>query len=267
MNNGNSKVRSAENHPQVVVSIVSHGHAAEVGRLLAELAALRSRLIARVVLTLNLPHEQAPGAPRSGWPFALQVLRNEKPLGFGANHNRALREATEDCVCVMNPDVNPLGRDPFTVLTSVAMSPGVGCAYPRQVDASGRPQDYARELPTPMALWRRRGLGRRERRVDWVNAACMVMPRRVWEAMGGFDETYYMYCEDVDLCLRMRLAGLALVRADACVQHAGQRASHRKLRHLAWHMAGLLRLWRSPVYARARAMAHDEQRADTMKRS
>ncbi|MHB1409853.1 MAG: hypothetical protein ACYCXC_09705 [Acidovorax defluvii] len=60
-----------------------------------------------------------------------------------------------------------------------------------------------------------------------------------------------MYCEDVDLCLRLRLAGLALVRAPVQVVHAGQRASHRRWAHLRWHVQSLLRLWRSPVYRQA----------------
>lgn len=78
--------------------------------------------------------------------------------------------------------------------------------------------------------------------MEWVNGACMVLPRTAWEAVDGFDEGYFMYCEDVDLCLRLRLAGLALVRAPAQVQHVGQRASRRALRPL-WCVRSLLRLW------------------------
>jgi len=61
--------------------------------------------------------------------------------------------------------------------------------------------------------------------------------------MGGFDERYFMYCEDVDLCLRLRLAGLRLVRAPVSVVHAGRGASRRSAVHLAWHVRSLLRLW------------------------
>jgi len=59
-----------------------------------------------------------------------------------------------------------------------------------------------------------------------------------------------MYCEDVDLCLRLRLAGWALVRVPVKVVHAGQRNSRRKWRHLRWHVVSLLRLWRSPAYGK-----------------
>ena len=239
--------------PALVVSVVSHGHGPLVQRLLHDLARLSAASVARVVLTHNLP-EPAPEAPPGGWPFVLQVLDNRVPAGFGTNHNRALALAPEPFVCVLNPDVELAGHDPFAALLHAAAQPGTGCAYPMQIDAQGAVQDSERALPTPAALWRRRALGQSEHRVDWVNAACLVLPQPVWHALGGFDEAYFMYCEDVDLCLRLRLAGLALVRAPAQVLHAGTRASHRRWSHLRWHVRSLLRLWRSPVYQQARRL-------------
>lgn len=237
----------------LVVSVVSHGHGALVNTLLADLARFSACSVQRVVLTLNLP-EPEPIVPVQGWPFTVQVRRNAAPLGFGANHNLALAGASEPFVCVLNPDAELNGSDPFAALVQAAALPGAGCAYPIQLNAQGQPQDSERELPTPGALWRRRVLGQRDARVDWVNAACLVVPTRVWQTLGGFDEAYFMYCEDVDLCLRLRLEGLQLVRAPAQILHAGQRASHRRWSHLQWHVRSLLRLWRSPAYRQARQL-------------
>ncbi|NMM77905.1 glycosyl transferase [Acidovorax sp. SRB_24] len=225
--------------------------------MLWELARLSSDTVSRVALTLNLP-EAEPVPPSGGWPFVLEVLRNAQPKGFGANHNRALACAAEPFVCVLNPDVELVEGDPFAVLVQAAAAPGMGCTYPLQIDAQGRPQDSERALPTPMGLWRRRVLHQPEARVDWVNAACLVLPTSAWGAVGGFDEAYFMYCEDVDLCLRLRLAGLALVRVSKRVLHAGERASHRRWAHLRWHLISLLHLWRSPVYRRARQLLRAE---------
>ena len=251
----------------LVVSVVSHGHLALVQSLLNDMAQFSAATVGRVVLTLNLP-EADPQAPPGGWPFVLQIVRNGHPLGYGANHNRALCGATEPFVCVLNPDVRWAGGDPLGPMVGAAAQLGVGCSYPAQYDDVGHLQDSERALPTPRALWRRRVLGAREMRVDWVNAACLVLPQSVWQALRGFDEAYFLYCEDVDLCLRLRLAGWALVRAHARVVHAGQRASHRRWQHLRWHVQSLLRLWRSPVYRMARQslLAHD-QGADTIGRS
>lgn len=234
----------------MVVSVVSHGHKLQVQALLNDLAQFSAATVSRVVLTLNLP-EAEPQAPSGGWPFVLHIMRNAHPLGFGANHNRALSGATEPFVCVLNPDVRWDGCDPFGPMVQAAARAGVGCSYPAQLDEARSWQDSERALPTPVALLRRRVLGQRDARVDWVNAACLVLPQPVWQRLAGFDEAYFMYCEDVDLCLRLRLAGLALVRAPTQVVHAGQRASHRRWAHLRWHVQSLLRLWRSPVYRQA----------------
>ncbi len=237
----------------LVVSVVSHGHGPLVQALLNDLARLSAETVGRVVLTQNLP-EAEPEAPADGWPFVFQIVKNAVPAGFGANHNRALAGAEESAVCVLNPDVGLGAGDPFALLVQAIWQPGAGCAYPVQLDEKGRLQDSERELPTPWALLRRRLLGRGESQVDWVNAACMVLPQPVWQAVGGFDEAYFMYCEDVDLCLRIRLLGRTLVRVPVRVVHAGQRASHRRWSHLRWHVRSLLRLWSSPVYAKARLL-------------
>jgi len=222
-----------------------------VQALLLQLARVSAASISRVVLTQNLP-EPAPVPPAGGWPFELLRVVNEVPLGFGANHNRALAHATEAFVCVLNPDVALLdGSDPFQALMTACGAPDIGGAYPVQIDAAGRVQASEREVPSPGALLRRRLLGRQEVRVDWVNAACLVLPSAVWQALNGFDERYFMYCEDVDLCLRLRLHGLHLARAPVQVLHAGQRASSRSLKHLGWHLRSLWRLWHSPVYHQA----------------
>ena len=242
----------------MVVSVVSHGHGPQVQALLWDLARLSAGTVRRVVLTQNLP-EPPPQPPEGGWPFALECRRNEKTAGFGTNHNRALAAATESLVCLLNPDVGLGGADPFAALARAAQAPGVGVAYPEQVDALGQCQDSERELPTPWSLWRRWACGAREQRVEWVNAACLVLPTPVWQQLGGFDEGYFLYCEDVDLCLRLRLAGLALVRAGVRVVHAGQRDSHRRWRHLLWHLRSLWRLWRSPVFARGRRLRGPSQ--------
>lgn len=240
---------------RLVVSIVSHGHGTVVTELLNDLKHFSAHTVHRVVLTLNKPGEvlSLPSGADGHWPFDLQVRRNASPLGFGENHNRALANADEDYVCVLNPDIR-LTNDPFAALVDCAARPGVGCAYPVQVDEQGRVQDSERALPTPVALWQRRALGQSEKRLDWVNGACLVLPASVWRQVRGFDERYFMYCEDVDLSLRIRLAGLDIVRAPAQLIHAAQRASGRSLSHLLWHVSSLLRLWTSSVYRQARRL-------------
>lgn len=233
--------------------------------LLEQLAALDAPRPARVLLTLNRPEPAlAAQVDAVRWPFELVLMENRVPLGFGANHNRAFvrdrdAAAPASAFAVVNPDVRLHGNPFAPLLRALAEAPTVGCAYPLQLDATGALQDHERRLPTPARLLRRalaRGLGRRPVEVaagqppDWVNAAFLLLRAEAYAPIHGFDESYHMYCEDVDLCLRLQLAGWRLQRVPgAVVEHAGQRASHRQPRHLAWHLRSLLRLWRSPVYA------------------
>lgn len=227
---------------QVTVSIVSHGHEAWLPGLLAQLAQTGAGIVARVVLTHNVPGAQALLLD-SSWPFELVQIRNDQAAGFGANHNRAFSHARTPLFCVLNPDVALQEPGIWQALAASAVDAGVGCAFPVLLNADGSIQDSIREAVTPWALIRRRVFGRREQRMDWVSAAFWVVPSAVFERLGGFDERYFMYCEDVDFCLRLQLAGLRLVRVPVHAVHPAQRHSHTRWRHLRWHVISLLRLW------------------------
>ena len=251
---------SSLNHRvNITVSIVSHGHGAEALALLDELSALASQDVRRVILTLNQAEPELAAAVRQRkLSYPLILVENASPLGFGANHNRAFARDAElgasEVFAVFNPDLHLRGNPLEGMVKALASTPSAGAVYPRQVDTAGAPSDSERLVPTPRRLLARYLGGRRREvvegdRPEWVNAACMLLRRQAYEQIGGFDEGYHMYCEDVDLCLRLQLAGWSLMRADdALVEHAAQRASHRNVRHLAWHVTSLCKLWGSAAY-------------------
>ena len=230
----------------MTVSIVSHGHEKLVAELLRQLAATGAGEIEQVVVTHNLPAPRSATAP-SDWPFTLTELFNPDPLGFGANHNRAFGHCTTDFFCVLNPDITLPDPSIWRALLQQARQPGVGCAYPRLLEPDGRPQQNEREAVTPLSLLRRHLLKAPPRRTDWASGAYWVVPAAAWRALGGFDERYFMYCEDADFCLRLQLAGWRLARADAAAGHAAAWASRRPGQAMGWHLRSLLRLWGSPV--------------------
>jgi N-acetylglucosaminyl-diphospho-decaprenol L-rhamnosyltransferase len=250
------------NQRKWTVSIVSHGHGKMVCDLLEAVANYDSTLIAKVIITINSPvidrdliAFQATTKSRT-LPFELIWLNNLKPAGFGPNHNNAFKLCETEYFGVLNPDIQ-LESSNFANLL-MALEPSViGLAYPAQRSAGNHELDYARALVTPLALLRkyasqmmgkRELAGSKEKRVDWVSGSFMGFKTSVFRSIGGFDERYFMYCEDVDICLRLQLAGYKLARADASVVHHTQRQTLKNPQHLTWHIKSLLRLWNSDSY-------------------
>ncbi|GAB4396834.1 MAG: hypothetical protein OHK0048_02930 [Rhodoferax sp.] len=245
--------------PTLSISVVSHGQMGLVSALLQDLARCRRESDFELILTLNVPEPEIPN-PKD-WPFALRIVQNPRPLGFGANHNQALRRAQGDYFCVLNPDIR-LPTNPWPALLAALQREPLGVLAPLVLNAHGTVEDSVRRYPTPARLWaklrgRRSGpdytLNTALTRVDWVGGMFMVIPRSAYERVGGFDEGYFLYYEDVDLCARMNLAGLGVgVLREAQVIHNAQRASHRHWAYLRRHVGSLLRYLRSDVYRQLR---------------
>ena len=248
--------------PTVTVSVVSHGHGDQVMQLLCKLHGLCLLHVGHVVLTINVPEPTLVAEVKARqWGFELTILQNLQPKGFGANHNAAFGHSRRDYFCVINPDID-FDADPFTDLILKLADPLAGCSFPVQVDAAGRLQDHARSVPSPVALLERYNPFGGARQVqppsspDWVNGAFMLFRSRVFMHLGGFDERYFMYCEDVDICLRLQLAGYGLSHSDVKVTHAAHRSSRVNARHLAWHVVSLLRLWTGGPYRHFARIRH-----------
>jgi len=77
---------------------------------------------------------------------------------------------------------------------------------------------------------------------DWVAGMFMLFRSESFKGVGGFDQRYFMYCEDADICRGMWNIGYQVMGSlDANVIHRAQRASHRNLRHLVWHLKSLFK--------------------------
>lgn len=233
------------------LSIVSHGQGALVADLLRDLKQPLD-VDFELLITLNIPEDERFLADvlRSDTP--VQVIRNASPKGFGANHNAAFSQAQGRYFAVVNPDVRLLDWR-FRPLLDVAGQPGTGICAPGAFLSNGAPAPIARRFPTWASLFRklvRRGNSREPdypafaapAAVDWVSGMFMVFPQAAFKAVRGFDERYFMYYEDADLCRRLKQAGLTCwVQPATRIVHDGQYASRRNLRHLYWHVSSALR--------------------------
>jgi GT2 family glycosyltransferase len=230
--------------------VVSHAQGAQVKLLLQDLNQHCRAVIAHVIVTCNVPEPLSFAAGDLDLP--VEIIANPNPMGFGANHNQALARCASDWFLIVNPDVR-LGSDVLTALLACVGERDALLA-PQEIDTQGAPLDGPRGPITPLELWRRRVLGRPPtppRRGGWVKGMFMLTRAGALRQVRGFDERFFLYGEDADLCARLMLAGWRVVHVpQITVTHGWQRGSRRSLRHLRWHVVSLLRQWTSPVFWR-----------------
>jgi len=241
------------------VSIVSHGQAELCAQVIEDLAGHAASSVAKLVLTENVP-QSLPSL--AGLPFPVEVVRNERPRGFGENHNLAFTRSATPYFAVLNPDIR-IQADPFPALGRRLADPRVGIVAPLVREADGTIADFARPLVSPWEVVRRRLNASADQaqlsHPDWIAGIFLALRSGAYEDLGGFDTRYFLYCEDIDICARARLRGLRLETArEVSVTHYARRESHRSLWYLRHHVSSLLRFWSSPLYRDYRALLRTE---------
>lgn len=244
----------------VTLSIVSHGHGDLLRALLRDIAALPSLASAEVIVTLNLADEPFDAAEWA--PMRISVIRNPTPRGFGTNHNQAFQNCDSTWFLVLNPDLR-LPEDPLpALLASGERHTDVALWAPRVVSTGGCLEDSVRANLSPLSLLARSLLRRRSplsptapalpgQQFYWLAGMFLLLRSEPFREVGGFDERYFLYCEDYDLCARLFAAGHGLgFEPAARVVHDARRSSHRSFKYLSWHLRSLARVWTSKPYWR-----------------
>ena len=241
----------------ISISIVSHNQMALVRNLLDDLEKNCRAISFEVLLTLNTPQENAEVLPQYLYP--LVVIQNKKPLGFGENHNQAFRAAKGDFFCVLNPDIR-LKSNPFECLIHCLASPANGVVAPLVLNGDGCVEDSARKFPNPIAIFCKAigfnfqepyALNQDEIYPDWVAGMFMLFLSDTYKNINGFDDRYFLYYEDVDICARLTYQNKRVVLCtNSQVIHLAQRTSHRNLKYLRWHITSMLRFFLSKAYWR-----------------
>lgn len=246
---------------KLTLSVVSHGHGAMLARLLQQLDQQASLKGVRVVVTLNLPNEVFDETPYRR--LDLVVVRNDAARGFGANHNTAFLRCETRWFGVLNPDLQLADREPFTrLMASATQLERAGVIAPNVVGSTGQPEDSVRGNLTLRSLATRQLLGRRApldvrnpaqrgTKFYWLAGMCLLIDAAAFRNIGGFDERYFLYCEDYDLCARLYNANYAIKwEGEVRIIHEAQRDSHRSMRHLRLHLTSLLKVWLSSAFWR-----------------
>ena len=238
--------------------VVNH----DAGDVLLEcVASLRREGIGDVVVVDNASSDGSPARLEAA-DSAARVVRTGANLGYGAGVNRGLAMVDAEHVVVCNPDVMVHAGALAELARALDADPALALVGPSLVDGQGVRYPSARRFPSWLDAAGHAVLGtvapdnpftRRYRmtdldldavtRVDWVSGACFMARRAALAELHGFDERYFMYLEDVDLCWRARRAGFEVAYVPtAVVTHIqGHSTSRRPVRMLFEHHRSALR--------------------------
>lgn len=256
------------------IVVVSFNTRADVVACLASLHASRPKDLRQIIVVDNASSDGTVDAVRDQFPEVM-VVALDKNAGFAAANNVGFRRGTAPLVLLLNSDtVVPAGA--IDTLVDRLAATGAVAAGPRLVDGRGKPEVSFGPMLSPMAeLVQRtrvrlaaggRAFGQRyvaqlvsrEREVDWVSGACLLVRRTEANEVGLLDERYFMYEEDVDFCAALRArGGRILFTPESEVTHLRGRSvetartgpSHYDRSHVAFYekhrpgWAPWLRLW------------------------
>jgi N-acetylglucosaminyl-diphospho-decaprenol L-rhamnosyltransferase len=236
---------------KVAAVVVSHGHPRELEESLPVLAPQVDEL----VVISNVPGSVPPG---------VDAVHNPSPLGFGANVNRGAALTSAELVLSANPDAVPEPGAVAALRAFMAARPRCGVAGPQMTFPDGRWQPSRRRFPTVVGTVVRRTPLRLvvpQRRhyhldevpptepveTDWMLGGFLLLRRSMLEELGGFDEGYRLYGEDIDLQYRAMRAGWERWYVPAAiVRHEHQAETDKRwlTRRTLWHWRGIARFVR-----------------------
>lgn len=224
--------------------------------------ALRTQTIAEqieIIVVDNHSDDDSIGTLRvrlKGLPN-VRIVETPKNLGFGRGNDRGIAHAKGDYLLIINPD-NELERSSLERMVAVMeQDPSIGIVAPKLIHEDGTIRDSVRSFPRLLDVIAKRTPLRnlfpghlkeylqsdqdpdRKRTVDWAVGACLLMRREFFQELGGFDQRFFLFFEDIDLCRRCWVAGKrVLYLPEASATDGKKRLSEGGALSLLRHPAG-----------------------------
>ena len=242
---------------RVSAVVVSHHHRTELAESLPA-------LVPQVDEALVIANVHGSSPERA---YGARVIENRRPRSFAANINYGVRETTGELVLVSNPDAVPEPGAVTLLREFMQVRPRCGVAGPQLTYPDGSWQPSRRSFPTVSGTLVRRTPLRRLRpplehqrdhyllderptepvETDWMLGGCLLLRRAMLDELGGFDEDFRMYGEEIDLCYRAAKAGWERWYVPgAVVRHRWDAATDKSFftKRTLWHWRGILRFVR-----------------------
>ncbi|MBI1798269.1 MAG: glycosyltransferase family 2 protein [Candidatus Eisenbacteria bacterium] len=201
--------------------------------------------------TVVVDNDSRDGTPEAlaQWAPSARLIANRENVGYARAVNQGIGATTGEFILIMNPDCELRPGAARRLVEYLRAHPRAAITGPRILNSDGSLEYSVRSFPDPLTFlfnryslltrlfpgnrWSRRYLmsdwdHATVRDVDWMSGACLVARREAIDRVGGMDEAFFMFNEDVDWCRRMQFAGWSNVYVpDAvCVHHIG--ASRRR---------------------------------------
>lgn len=188
----------------------------------------------------------------------IEYIDNRANLGFGKGHNVVLDRIDSDFHAIVNPDIE-IKEDVFSaILSYMEKEPAAGMVIPRIVDQNGALQAVYRKYPTVWDMFIRMFLKSRFKKrqakhtlqdkdyskpfeVPFAQGCFLVIRTELFKALGGFDDRYFMYLEDADLCRQVNETSRVMYYPGAAVAHAWEKGSHKSRKLMKIHIQSMIR--------------------------
>jgi N-acetylglucosaminyl-diphospho-decaprenol L-rhamnosyltransferase len=246
----------------IAVVLVTYESAEDLPACIASLPRAAAPHELEILVVDNASRDDSAGVGRT---LGAKVVESHRNLGYSRAANRGAAETTAPWLLVANPDTLLAPGSLARLVATAEADPRIACIGPRLRNLDGSDYPTGRRFPSLLVgglhallgpVWpdnpatRRYHLTDLDRtrpaRVDWVSGACMLLRRSAFDAVGGFDGSYFMYFEDMDLCLRLARAGWKIVlEPRAIVEHVvGGSTRSAPYRKVLDHHRSTLRFYR-----------------------
>ncbi len=232
----------------ITASVVIHDDTTYVEAMISALLSFPE--VSKILIRFNLPSTRYT---KLRYPESEKIIvfYNDRVAGFASNHNQNFNFCSTGFFCVLNPDIK-FDKNPFPSLIKNIDEKHISVISPSVLEADGKPSDHEREfrrlIDLPFLFF---GVDSPYRsKAATIREACsragmfMVFKSSAFTEVGGFDDGFFLYYEDTDICRRLfNLGQVARVDTSTSVTHFAKRESHKSFRYGLIHIRSFLRYY------------------------
>lgn len=230
--------------PKITILIISHNHESYLNSLLLDISNF-ARYISEVIIVHNVPLKQKVLIPLKIKKKTL-IIYNKKPFGLSKNINRSLKYLRSEFVAIINPDIKIKKNIFKEIINNFKNDKKLGLVSPLILNQYNEIQDTSRDYPSIINLIKREIFRVKviNNGNDWLAGMFSVYRTKILKKL-KFDENFFLYCEDVDVSLRLVKNDYKFfLNKRINVTHLAQKNSRKNLIFTFYHLRSYLHLWK-----------------------